>query len=86
MNLEKLANLDNVSLDLEATKESTGEKIKDTFCNDWGTARPVVENLVNLVKNPIVKLIINIVLSIGDGIKGKICPAPVTETTTEAQA
>lgn len=79
MNLEKLANLENVSLDLEAIHPSTGGKIKATFCDDWGKARPTVENLLQFVKNPIVKLIIQIVLSVGDGIKGKICPTPINE-------
>jgi len=80
MNLEKLANLDNVSLDLEATHPTTGNKIKDTFCHDWGKGRPVVEGLIEVVKNPIVKLLIRLVLNLGDGVKAKICPAPeITE-------
>jgi len=75
----KLENLDieNVSLDLDATHPHTGEKIKETFCKDWGSARPVVEGLIEVVKNPFVKILIRLVLTLGDMIKGKICTAEI---------
>lgn len=72
MKLEKLANLENVSLDLEA-QESNGEKAKDVFCDHWGQSKRGLTLVLVIVKNPIVKLIVNIVIAIGDGIESKIC-------------
>lgn len=72
MNLEKLTNLENVSIDLEAT-ESNGEKAKDVFCDHWGNSKKGLTLVLLIVKNPIVKLVVNIVIAVGDGIASKIC-------------
>lgn len=73
MRLRDLENLENVSVDLDAVHPETKHPLKDNFCNDWDKARVVLENIVIFVKNPIVKLIINIVIGIGNGIQNKIC-------------
>lgn len=71
MNLNKLKDLDNVSLDMEA--EHNGEKAKEVFCNYWEGTRRGLELLMAMVKNPIAKGIIMIVLAVGDGVQNKIC-------------
>ena len=71
MRFKDLENLENVTLDLEAKDES--HKVKDIFCEHWAQSRKGLQLVTLMVKNPIVKLIVNIVINIGDGIKDKIC-------------
>lgn len=74
MKLEKILRLENVSVDTEATYE--GKPVKETFCDHWKEARIGLELIGTVVKNPIAKLIVNIVINIGDGINEKFCPTP----------
>ena len=75
MNLEKhlakIGDLDNVSMDLE--KEHEGHKVKDIFCDNWDDARKVLQLMEMLIKNPIVRGIINIVIITGNSIARKVC-------------
>ena len=74
MRLEKLFKMENVSLDLEANVEGQDTKAKDLFCDKWDEAKGALLLIQAIVKNPIVKLIVLIVISVGDGIKEKVCP------------
>ena len=71
MNLNKLTDIENVTLDLSA--EHKGEKAKEVFCENWDNSKKGLELVIVMVKNPIVKLIVNIVIAVGDGIQSKIC-------------
>lgn len=72
MNLEKLINLEDVTLDLDSTNDN-GEKAKDIFCDYWPTTKAGLETTILIVKNPIVKGIIRIIIAVGDGISKKLC-------------
>lgn len=75
MNLKQLKNLDNVSLNMDA--EHNGEKVKEIFCTYWEGTRRGLELLQAMVKNPIAKGIIAIVLAVGDGVENRLCgPKP----------
>ena len=72
MRLNDLNNLENVSLDMDATSHN-GERVTEVFCDNWENSKKGLELVSAMVKNPIVKLIVNIVISVGDGIQQKIC-------------
>jgi len=69
--LVQIANLENISIDLEAEDESG--KVKYIFCENWDDAKKVLLLMETLIKNPIVRGIINIVIFAGDSIKRKVC-------------
>ena len=72
MRLNDLNNLENVSLDMDATSH-TGERVTEVFCDNWENSKKGLELVSAMVKNPIVKLIVNIVIGVGDGIQQRIC-------------
>jgi hypothetical protein len=78
--LAKLSNLDDVSFDSAAVVN--GENAKDIFCKDWASAKKVLTAAQTMIKNPIVKMIIGILINVGDGLQKNICPAPTTTTNT----
>lgn len=66
------------NLDLEAEipkneKESTGEKVKDVFCERWELAKGALELLLLVLKNPLAKWVVNIVINIGNAVQYKFC-------------
>lgn len=69
--LNKLANLENVSIDYNSSLN--GKDAKSLFCQNWDNAKVALAAIELMVRNPIVKLIIGIVISVGEGIKGKFC-------------
>ncbi|WP_045465240.1 hypothetical protein [Sporocytophaga myxococcoides] len=69
--LAMLSNLENVSVNLEA--KTKGKSAQVIFCENWDNAKVALGAIAAMVKNPVVKLVINIVVSVGDGIKGKVC-------------
>lgn len=73
MNLKQLQNLDNVSIDMDA-EHKKGERARDIFCENWANSKKGLELVYAMVKNPIVKMVVTIVIAVGDGIEGKICP------------
>jgi hypothetical protein len=62
-------NFDNVSFE-----ENTEEK-QNAFCGIWETAKPALELLTTIIKNPIVKFVIGLVITVGDRVKEKVCPS-----------
>ena len=73
MRIEKLlGDIDNVSIDTEATHE--GQPAKEVFCQYWADAKRGLDLLSAIVKNPIVKWIVIIVISLGDSVSEKVCP------------
>jgi hypothetical protein len=69
--LEKLSNLENVSVDFNSTVK--GKNAKSLFCENWDNAKLALGAIAAMVKNPVVKLVITIVISVGDGIRSKVC-------------
>ena len=53
---------------------STTDDKKTKFCQSWPTAKIGLQLLADLVKNPIVKTIIQTVINAGDAIAATICP------------
>lgn len=46
---------------------------KEQFCKLWPTAKPALEHLRDLVKNPVVKTVIGTVIRTGDAVAGLVC-------------
>jgi hypothetical protein len=46
---------------------------QNTFCEAWPAAKSVLETLQGLIKNPIVKAAIGIIIGAGDAVSAKIC-------------
>lgn len=46
---------------------------KNQFCQVWPSVKTGLELLQNLLKNPIAKAAVGIVIAAGDGVSGKIC-------------
>jgi hypothetical protein len=72
LELNELATLKGVSIDAEAVIAS-GQSAKSIFCNGWSTAKVVLEATAAMIKNPIAKLIIGIVIKAGNALSAKIC-------------
>lgn len=78
MNIFKPESFEDVSLNLDA--ESTveghnGNKAKHFFCLYWDNGKKALQLAHDMVKNPIVKLIIRCCIYLGDGIEERICKA-----------
>lgn len=55
-------------------EENTEEK-QNAFCGIWETAKPALELMTAILKNPIAKFVIDLVISVGDRVKEKVCGA-----------
>jgi len=76
MNLFKPESFEDVSIDMEAessVEEHKGEKAKNFFCNYWDNGKVALQLAHDMVKNPIVKLIIRCCIYLGDGIYERVC-------------
>ncbi len=65
MNLDKI-DIENISL-------VENKPARDIFCKGWDTAKIVLESIQAMVKNPIVKVILGIVVRVGDSLEEKFC-------------
>ncbi len=67
-----------ISKAIEAKKDditlSNIDAKKADFCSVWPQARMGLEMLKDLIKNPIAKAAVGIVISAGDAVSSKICP------------
>jgi hypothetical protein len=70
MNIFKPESFEDVSINLEA--ESTTEEKKG---DHWQSGKVALQLAHDMVKNPIVKLIIRCCIYLGDGIEERICKA-----------
>jgi hypothetical protein len=66
-----LKKLKNTRIDIEA-REKDGSKAKNVFLDNWSKAVMVLRATKTMVKNPLAKLIIGIVIGIGNGIYEQI--------------
>lgn len=48
-------------------------KKTNKFCEVWPTAKIALQLLQDVVKNPVVKVVINTVIAAGDAVAAKIC-------------
>jgi len=64
------------ALEKEFRSDATAapQDIKDVFCKGWPAARAVIEALLKIVTNPVVKAVLTIVEDIGDAAQKAICP------------
>ncbi len=64
----------SINMDAPATIENhKGEKAKDFFCEYWVSGKVALQLAHDMVKNPIVKLIIKCCIFLGDGINERVC-------------
>lgn len=70
--LNQLGNFEDVSYDASA-ELANGASAKSIFCNGWPAAKVVLEAIAAMIKNPLVKIIINLVIKAGDALSNKIC-------------
>jgi hypothetical protein len=77
MNIFNPESFEDVSINLEAesTTEEKKGKAKDFFCEHWQSGKVALQLAHDMVKNPIVKLIIRCCIYLGDGIEERICKA-----------
>ena len=76
MNLLKPESFEDVSIEMDApssVEEHNGKPAKHFFCENWDNGKKALLLAHDMVKNPIVKLIIKCCLFLGDGIQEKVC-------------
>jgi len=69
--MENIADFSNVSIDEQA--RLNGRSAKDIFCSSWPAAKTALEAIRAIVKNPIVKTAVGIIIAAGDGLSNRIC-------------
>ena len=76
MNIFKPESFEDVSIDLDAASSvdgHQGNKARNFFCLYWDNGKKALLLAHDMVKNPIVKLIIKCCIFLGDGIENRIC-------------
>jgi hypothetical protein len=68
------ADIERVEKELRADAAAAPQDAKNVFCESWPTARKVIEALLKIVTNPILKLILQAVEEVGDLLQKLICP------------
>jgi hypothetical protein len=69
--LSELSKLENMSIDYDSSVN--GKSAKSLLCENWDAAKIALAAIESMVKNPIVKIVIGIIITVGNGIKGKFC-------------
>lgn len=67
-NKNKMAEMDANHITLEGSDDK-----RKKFCDAWPTVKSGLQMLADLIKNPIAKGAINVVISAGDTVSGSIC-------------
>lgn len=70
--IQSLSSLTDVSIDREV-KLADGNSAKDIFCASWPVAKRVLEAVAAMNKNPVVKAVILIIVTVGEGFESTIC-------------
>lgn len=70
--LEKIENLEDITFDTQA-EMANGEKAKVIFCKGWSTTKVTLKAIEAIIKNPIIKVIIGIIIKAGDAFEAKNC-------------
>jgi len=69
-NDEILLNAGDITLEQNAAADADASR---NFCTAWPLAKPGLEILRDLIKNPIAKAAIGIVISAGDAVSSRVC-------------
>ena len=76
MNIFNPESFEEVSINIDApssVEEHKEQPAKNFFCENWVNGKIALQLAHDMVKNPIVKLIIKCCIFLGDGINDKIC-------------
>ncbi len=60
-------------INTQLSAEAVPADLKDVFCKSWPAAKQVLQVLQRILKDPITKAIIGIVIEAGDALSGAIC-------------
>ncbi len=63
-----------LEMEFRSDAAAAPQDIKDVFCKGWPAARAVIEALLKIVTNPVVKAVLAIVEEVGDAAQKAICP------------
>lgn len=72
--LKALVNLEDINLNEDVVLKGD-QKAKDVFCEFWPAAKKALEAIKEMVKNPFIKIVIGIIIKVGDAIYEKKCGA-----------
>jgi|WetSurMetagenome_2_1015567.scaffolds.fasta_scaffold1756583_1 hypothetical protein len=67
---ENTTKLGHMSLN---TEKLNSEEVKSFFCLNWSTTKAGLEIMKDLIKNPIIKLVVSGLIDIGDLIHTFVC-------------
>jgi len=70
--MDQLANLEGMSIDTNALL-ADGQKAKQIFCHGWPATKVVLDSIAAMIKNPVVKMVIGIIVKAGDALERKNC-------------
>ncbi len=70
--MDQLANLEGVTIDTNALL-ADGKNAKQIFCKGWPATKLVLESIATMIKNPVVKIVIGIIVKAGDALEVKTC-------------
>lgn len=70
--VESIDKLEGISINAEAVT-GTGQSAKNVFCQSWPVAKTVLEAISNMIKNPMIKVSIGIIIRVGDAMHERIC-------------
>jgi hypothetical protein len=65
-NVLSAAEMSVLEKEFKADAAAAPDGIKDIFCKGWPAARAVIEALLKIVTNPVVKVVLKLVEDIGD--------------------
>ena len=65
------SDIERLEKEIRADAAAAPQDIKDLFCKLWPEAKKAIDALLKIVTNPIVKLILQIVETVGDAVQ---CP------------
>ena len=65
--------LSQLEEEIKTDAASAPQDIKDIFCKGWPAAKAVIDALIKIIKNPIVKLVLQTVEAIGDAAQKAFC-------------
>ena len=66
--------LERLEKEIRADAAAAPQGIKDLFCKLWPDAKKAIDALLQIITNPIVKLILQGVEAVGDATQKAICP------------
>ena len=59
--------------EIKADAATADNKVKDLFCKLWPDAKKAIDALLQIIKNPVAKAVLQLVEAIGDGAQKAFC-------------